>query len=193
MSVIINNGEKDEASYQGCVISTRERNMYDDSDFIAVVWDETEGKVKEVEYATTRFWTYKNSAVVDVTPENKAKAEKWAYENTKRRLFQSYVSSLKEPQKGDKVIVKSGRKVPLGTEGVLFYIGASYGYGIGKQTRIGIATSERKIDGKYADVAWIYLHNVEAVPSCKFKLSEIKRKIRGLKNHPINSYFYCYS
>ena len=39
-------------SYKGCVLSTYERNMYDDSDFLAVVWNGT--SLEHVEYATTR-------------------------------------------------------------------------------------------------------------------------------------------
>lgn len=65
-------------SYEGCVLRTGEHNWYDDSDFYALVWDEPTRTVKKIEYATTRGWTYHNSAKVDATPENRAKAE--AYE-----------------------------------------------------------------------------------------------------------------
>lgn len=62
-------------SYEGCVLGTGEHNGRDDSDFYAIVWDESEQRVREIQYATTRGWTYPNSAEVDATPEVVAKAE----------------------------------------------------------------------------------------------------------------------
>lgn len=64
-------------TYEGCVIQTFERNGSWDSDFYAIVWDEETQSVRQIEYATTRFWTYANSATVDITPENLAKAQAW--------------------------------------------------------------------------------------------------------------------
>lgn len=80
-------------SYEGCVLETRERNLYDDSDFYALVWDETEQRVKSVEYATTRGWTYPNHADVDATPEVRAKAEAYY----KRQAEIAYAASLERP------------------------------------------------------------------------------------------------
>lgn len=65
-------------TYEGAVFATRERNYYDDSDFYAVVWNGE--RITEVEYATTRFPTYDNSATVDATPEVKAAADEWLVE-----------------------------------------------------------------------------------------------------------------
>jgi hypothetical protein len=56
-------------SHVGMVISTHERNGYDDSDFYAKVWDANKGSVVEVTYASTRSWTYHNSATVDATDD----------------------------------------------------------------------------------------------------------------------------
>lgn len=39
---------------EGCVLSEREHNGYDDSDFYATYWDRKEEKVKTVMFATTR-------------------------------------------------------------------------------------------------------------------------------------------
>ena len=69
--------------YKGCVLRKWEHNGYDDSDFYADVWDEAEQRVKSIEYATTRFWTYHLGAVVDATPEARGCAEAW--EKAKRR------------------------------------------------------------------------------------------------------------
>lgn len=65
-------------THTGCVLETRERSGRDDSDFYARVWSEEKQRVVEVEYATTRGWTYPNSATVDATEDVIAKVE--AYE-----------------------------------------------------------------------------------------------------------------
>src|ERR1039457_4315059 len=54
-----------ETTYQGMVLAIGEHNHYDDSDFYAIVWDAEKGEAKEIEYASTRGWSYPNSAVVD--------------------------------------------------------------------------------------------------------------------------------
>jgi hypothetical protein len=64
-----------EETYAGAVLDTYERNGYDDSDFYAIVWDDPTQSIKTVEYATTRGWTYANSAKVDATAEVTAKAK----------------------------------------------------------------------------------------------------------------------
>lgn len=78
-----NRSERDESkvtwdvTYEGCVLQIFERNGYDDSDFYAIVWDETDQCTKDVCYATTRGWTYANGAEVDATPEVLAAAQAW--------------------------------------------------------------------------------------------------------------------
>lgn len=61
----------------GRVLRTGERNGYHDSDFYALYWDDETASVKMVEYASTRGWTYPNSADIDATPEVIALAEAW--------------------------------------------------------------------------------------------------------------------
>ena len=63
-----------EISYEGCVLALRERNMYDDSDFLAMVWNEETQRTEWIEYATTRAYTYSNGAAIDATAENMRKA-----------------------------------------------------------------------------------------------------------------------
>lgn len=110
-------------SYAGCVLETRERNYYDDSDFYAIVWDEAARCIKDVDYATTRAWTYNNGAVVDATPEVLAKAR--AYQAA--RIFEAWqaknIAQAQEPTVGKTVTVVRGRKVPLGTVGVVTWVG----------------------------------------------------------------------
>lgn len=62
-------------TWKGCVLWTGEHNGYHDSDFYAVVWDEESGTTREIEYASTRGWTYHNRAVVDADSETTARAE----------------------------------------------------------------------------------------------------------------------
>lgn len=56
-------------SHKGLVLSLREMNGYDDSDFYALVWNSEKQITEEIMYASTRGWTYPNSAGVDATPE----------------------------------------------------------------------------------------------------------------------------
>ena len=64
---------KTDVQYEGCVLSTYERNGYHDSDFYAVCWDEEKQAVVDVEYDTTRAGGggYAN---IDATPETIRKA-----------------------------------------------------------------------------------------------------------------------
>lgn len=55
--------------YVGQVLSLREYNGYHDSDFSAIVWDFDKGEPINIEYGTTRFWSYPNTAGIDATPE----------------------------------------------------------------------------------------------------------------------------
>ena len=68
----------------------------------------------------------------------------------------------KRPDKGRTVKVVRGRKVPIGTVGVVFWAGID-GYGTQK---IGIATSDRKdASGRYIDAVFTAAKNCEAIVS----------------------------
>lgn len=64
-------------THHGLVLDDRERNGYDDSDFYAVVWNAEKGEPENIEYGTTRFWTYPAGATVDATDEVRALYESW--------------------------------------------------------------------------------------------------------------------
>lgn len=115
-------------SFKGCVLETRERNYRDDSDFYAVVWSEEKQAVTEVEYATTRGWTYNNSATVDATPEVLVKAGEWAVKRAFESLKLADKAQAAKPAKGKVVTVVRGRKVPQGTTGEVIWIGAGKAY-----------------------------------------------------------------
>ncbi len=129
-----------EISYEGAVIATREENGYNDSDFYAVVWDEGAGAVRRVGYATTRGWTYNNSANVDATEEVIEKATAFIGNMVFNRRVSGYkreAGDMPTPERGNEVFVFKGRKVPIGTEGRVFWTGEGR-WGL----RIGIETAE---------------------------------------------------
>lgn len=106
-----------DVTYEGAVLDMTERNGYDDSDFYAVVWDEAEGRVKSIQYATTRGWTYCNGASIDATPEVQEKAAAWYRAELIAREERNIRAELAAPHVGALVRVIRGRKVPKGFEG----------------------------------------------------------------------------
>lgn len=69
--------ETGSTTYAGAVLGKYERNGAHDSDFCATVWDATSGTVLDIEYASTRSWTYHNGAHVDATDDVRAAAMAW--------------------------------------------------------------------------------------------------------------------
>lgn len=115
-------------TYEGAVLSTGERNGYDDSDFYADVWDEASGSIKRIDYATTRGWTYLNGAAVDATPEVIEKANAYARARALDALKAAAAEDARTVAKGKRVKVVKGRKVPKGTEGTVFWMGKGRAY-----------------------------------------------------------------
>lgn len=105
----------------GRVLTTRERNGYDDSDFYAVIWDgET---IRSYEYATTRFYSYHNSAGADATPETVAAADEWARARMFDTIRAEAAREASKPTVGKTVSVVRGRKVAKGTTGRVGWAG----------------------------------------------------------------------
>jgi len=173
MSVIHKgNGESSEV-YVGCVLCTRERNFLDDSDFYAVVWDEESQSLKEVIYYTTRC-ACDGVAHADATPEVIEKAgawlKKWAIDRVREELARDAQKAAETINKGDQVRVVKGRKVPIGTAGIVIWKGEqSYGQSYPRHgfahgpgfygqhvTRIGIKDAA-------GTVSWTSITNVEKV------------------------------
>lgn len=102
-------------TYEGCVLEEYERNMHDDSDFYAIVWDEATQSVKSIEYGTTRAWTYPNHAKVDATPEVRAKADAYYIRTGAAGLRRNAEEEAKEPAKGKTCKVVKGRKIAKDT------------------------------------------------------------------------------
>lgn len=107
----------------------------DDSDFYALVWDEVQGRPEKVVYASTRGWTYPNHAEADATPEVVAKYEAWCRAMAEAERKRKADEEARRPAKDKRVKVVKGRKVPVGTTGVVFWVGAGMG---GK--RVGFRT-----------------------------------------------------
>lgn len=104
-----------EITYEGAVIATYERNGYDDSDFMALVWDEGRQAVIHVQYATTRGWTYGNSATVDATDDVLAKAAIFATESLVQRMIWDFA----HPAVGRKVKSLTTRGKAKGLTGTI--------------------------------------------------------------------------
>lgn len=86
--------------YHGRVIREYERNGYDDSDFVAVVWDDEVNHPKHVVYATTRAWSYACSCSIDATPEVMEKYTTWMkIQSEKKRVYDQQVKEF-TPQVG---------------------------------------------------------------------------------------------
>jgi hypothetical protein len=121
--------------------------MYDDSDFFATVWDAAEGRTREIQYATTRGWTYPNWATIDATPEAResadvyhkaqhAKARKLAEERAieaAKLEAEAQVRLADTPGKGQSVLITKGKY--KGREGVCIWAGLSKS---GRNPRVGI-------------------------------------------------------
>lgn len=112
-----------ETSYEGAVLAVYEANGYDDSDFYAVVWDAEAGRVRDVQYATTRGWTYHNGATVDATPQARAAALAWWREQwTASAIEQAHADAVK-PAVGRVVRSLTTRGKNVGVVGEVRWMG----------------------------------------------------------------------
>lgn len=125
-------------SYIGMVLDTFEENGYDDSDFVALVWDNDSGTTRKVCYASTRSWTYHNLAVVDATPEVLEKALRQYRDAWIVKAIAETDADARKPRRGATVTIARGRR-DVGTTGEVRWTGpGKYG------PRVGIAVDGRK-------------------------------------------------
>lgn len=125
----------------GVVLRTGEHNYYDDSDFYAIVWNIEKGQPEEIEYASTRGWTDPNRAIVDATPEIVETYNSYLVERSKMLNAWRAEEEAKRVGKGKVVRVVKGRKVPIGTEGKVFWE-QEYTYSYNNTVlKVGIKTS----------------------------------------------------
>jgi hypothetical protein len=114
-----------ERDFTGCVLSLREMNGYSDSDFYATVWDEEQGCVREIFDGTTRAYAPTKYHKADASPAIRAKAMAWYVQNPQVRATAKVALEAKRAKvsNGDQVVVEAGRKLPLGTQGQVCWIG----------------------------------------------------------------------
>lgn len=98
-------------TYTGAVLETWEVNGSDDSDFIAAVWDAEESRIREVDYASTRGWTYHNRAIIDATEASIKAARQWATERWVERF------TMAAQRQAESVMVKGRTVRSLTTRG----------------------------------------------------------------------------
>lgn len=165
-----------ERDWTGFVLDTREANGYNDSDFFATVWDEKTQSVREIEDGTTRFAAPSRYHKADASPEIVAKAKAWLVETYLPPLIKSKLQrEAAKVQKDNVVVVVRGRKVPVGTSGVVKWVGrdafqrpSRYGNALGihlfneREWRVGI-----KVAGQdkliYTSMANVELEAVRVV------------------------------
>jgi hypothetical protein len=157
--------------YAGRVLGTWEANGYHDSDFYALVWD-GEG-LTSIEYATTRGWTYHNGATADATDEVKDLAREYLADRDIAAWREATATDAATPEKGKRVVVARGRKVPIGTEGTIIWLGPDR-YSDGKLYRVGV-----KDDA--GEVHWTAERNVDVIDAGQYltALDEIVERVRG--------------
>lgn len=179
MAVIAGIYGETEPRYTGCVLSTYERNGYNDSDWYAICWDREKQKVVEVEYDTTRAGGG-GRAEIDATGEVLREVYRW-YKRMGREHFDCCTnpSNAKKVRKGDTVRVIRGRKVPKGTEGVVFWVGTRYNqYNRMEEERVGI-----EVDGERK---FLSLDYVEVI-GWEDQIVTGKERKKAIRNFAVNS------
>lgn len=122
-------------TYQHRVLSLREANGYNDSDFYALVWDDEQGKPIEVMYASTRGWTYPCGASVDADEETLAKYQAHLEREHIAYMAQCAAWEARKAKKGRRVrFVRATRNkavgtIPAGTQGEVFWYGEAREFG----------------------------------------------------------------
>jgi len=118
--------------YSGHVLGTGSRSYSDCSGEYAIVWDEENQTVTTVTFAHTGYGD-NGRAVVDATPEVRAKArawlKNWAIQPLTEGLRNLAYADARAIDKGTVVKVVRGRKVPKGTVGTVFWKGEKH-YGV---------------------------------------------------------------
>ncbi len=176
-------------TYAGAVLQTWEHNGYNDSDFYAAVWDEAEQRVKAVEWATTRWWTYNNSATVDATSEVMAKAERWLAD-----LIEQLLTRADEEQAADPVIGKEVRSTTTRgkNKGVVGLVRRRMANPYRTYYRNGYNDPEALANQRLAvevvgedKYRWLDADRVEVINPDQYKTSaeEIRRRAEALAKH----------
>lgn len=138
-------------TYAGAVLDVFERNYHDDSDFYAIVWDDAAKRIREIQYATTRFWTYRDGAAVDATPETIAAATAYCKAQVRAKRIANAVAARQLPHKGAIVEVVKGRKVAKGLTGTVLTVSRKINAWTGKDEYFALFTHVRGADSVKAE------------------------------------------
>lgn len=115
-------------THRGLVLETRERNGYDDSDFYALVWNPETRAVETVEYGSTRYWTYLNTATADASLETLTGVEEWLAEQYDKQVERMAAVEATEIKVGievevTKAVTRGKNKVAKGMRGTVVWRG----------------------------------------------------------------------
>lgn len=164
--------KSDVEKFIGCVVLVRTRCERIMSDVwadvtTAVVWDSEIRSFREAHVSTDGFNGHWSAAVVTVdgTPEVFEYYEAYLHGEAVRMRLEQYDREVERQRveaatirTGKKVRVVRGRKIPQGTEGIVFYQkDGRWG------TQLGIRTSDRKEGRNWADAVWVAETNCAVV------------------------------
>lgn len=118
MAIIWEDGKTE---WEGYVLNTRELNFIEESDFYALVYDETEDKIKKIQYDSTRY-AGNARATID--------APQYVHEKAKSAWISSQIEGyrertleyLKKPKIGARIKVVRGRTNKRGRTGIVTWI-----------------------------------------------------------------------
>ena len=165
MAVIAGIYGKTEPEYVGCVLSTYERNGYDDSDWYAICWDREKQKVVEINYDTTRAGGG-GYAEIDATPEVLREVYRW-YKQIGRGLFDGRTNP------------EQAKKVRKGAQGLVFWEGTRYNpYSHTDEARVGIEVDGERI---FLNAEYVEVIDWEA------RLATGRDRKQAIRNFAVNS------
>jgi hypothetical protein len=146
-------------TWEGCVLRLGEHNYYDDSDFYAIVWDAQLGAPREIEYGTTRGWSYWNSASVDATDEvlaafNAYKAEQARVARAEREAWEAQQPYVGRTVKVIKAFRAKGVRVEVGTVATITWYGEDKynSHSLLKKYRCGFDVNGQRVFASAANV-----------------------------------------
>ena len=172
--------------YEGCVLTTRERNGYDDSDFYAIVWDEAQQCVHEHEYSSTRYAGGGN-AVVDATEETIEKVYQYCCALFTEQVKQEAVKDATRFNMGRPVrVVKAVKRAkdarnnaPKGMTGTVTQVSDGT-YGLRVQFLDDMAYKDLPMD-KWKHLHWVSADNLEVIDPEQYYMSTELASIIGVR------------
>jgi hypothetical protein len=158
-------------SYEGCVVATFVTDkrvmsdIYADA-YHAVVWDAPSGCWKTIETHTAFECDSRYARIIiDASPELQAQwvahqvAEQKQRDEARaaywhRRVLEQAMERHNAAVIGKEMVVAKGRKVTIRTKGIVFWV---------RNGRVGLRTSDRKVNNNWADVVWVNESNLRNV------------------------------